>query len=316
MSITETTKPATRHNGHNGHAATADSQHAIRTTLLGANAAFTPSPKLRPFSVLMSLYHKERPEYLRQSLESVFTQTARAREVVLVKDGPLTPELDAVVAEYAARYPELKIVALPVNSGLGIALDAGLRQCTHELVARMDTDDIAKPNRFERQLQTFEDFPDLDLVNTWIDEFEDDPAHTVSTRRLPEFPFELYSYGRKRCPVNHPSVMFRRRSVLFAGSYRHCMMFEDYHLWVRLLLNGAKFYTIQESLLHFRASTDMYRRRGGLRYALSEVQLQRHMYRLGYIGLRRMAANIAVRFTTRMVPNSLRTFIYKRFLRR
>lgn len=305
-------------NGKHLHPAPLQEQDAatiIRTTLGGIPlAAHRRNP--RPFSVLMSLYYKENPVFLRKSLESVFDQSVIPDEVVLVKDGPLTDELEQVVKEFTLSHPQMKIVALKENGGLGRALDAGLRECSHELVARMDTDDIAKHNRFERQLEAFETFPDVDLVNAWIDEFESDPEVTVSTRKLPEFPFELYRYGKKRCPVNHPSVMFKKHSVLMAGSYRHFHMFEDYHLWVRLLLSGAKFYTIQESLLHFRASEAMFERRGGLRYAREEIRLQWHMWRMGYINALQLGRNVAIRFTTRIVPNSLRTFIYKKFLRR
>lgn len=268
-----------------------------------------------PFSVLMSLYYKEHPDYLRQSLYSVFNQSLPPNEVVLVEDGPLTDELYEVLKEYETRYPEFKRVPLPVNGGLGKALNEGLKHCSYELVARMDTDDIAVKDRFEKQIRTFSIYPDADVVSCWINEFETDPSNIISTRKLPEFPYELFKYGKKRCPVNHPAVVFRKSAVLFAGGYRHFPLFEDYYLWVRLLLNGAKFYNIQESLLLFRTSPDMFRRRGGLKHALEEIRFQNFIRRIGYIGYLRMSINIAIRFTTRVVPNSLRSFIYKKLLR-
>ena len=114
------------------------------------------------FSVLLSVYKKEHPTYLKQSLDSLFAQTLPPDEIVLVKDGPLTPELEAVVTEYQSRYPMLKVVPLPQNQGLGKALNEGLKHCSYELVARMDTDDIAKPERFERQMQVFREHPETD----------------------------------------------------------------------------------------------------------------------------------------------------------
>ena len=135
----------------------------------------------------------------------------------------------------------------------------------------MDTDDIASPDRFEKQLEAFRRFPQVEVVSAWIDEFSGEKNNITSTRKLPEYPYEIYKYAKKRCPVNHPVVMFRKNSILLAGGYRHFPLFEDYYLWIRLLLNGVKFYNVQESLLYFRTSPDMYKRRGGFRHALTEV---------------------------------------------
>lgn len=268
------------------------------------------------FSVLMSLYSKERPEYLCESLDSVFNQTLKPSEVVLVEDGPLTKELDEVMNNYSNIHPELKIVPLPVNVGLGKALNEGLKHCSHELVARMDTDDIAKPDRFEKQLAIFERYPQVEVVSSWIDEFKDNPTNVISTRKLPEFPYEIYLYAKKRCPINHPVVMFKKDSVSFAGGYQHFPLFEDYFLWIRLLLNGSKFYNIQESLLLFRTSNNMYKRRGGWKHALTELHFQNYIRKLGFIGWYNFIKNVIIRFTTRILPNRIRIFIYKNFLRK
>lgn len=268
------------------------------------------------FSVLMSLYAKERPQYLRESLDSVFNQTLKPSEVILVEDGPLTDDLTEVVNNYANIHPELRIVPLPVNGGLGNALNEGLKHCSHELVARMDTDDIAKPDRFEKQLAIFEKYPQVEVVSSWIDEFKDAPTNVISTRKLPEFPYEIYHYAKKRCPINHPAVMFKKDSVSFAGGYQHFPLFEDYFLWIRLLLNGSKLYNVQESLLLFRTSDDMYRRRGGWKHAATEVKFQNHIRKLGFISWYRFVVNITIRFLIRVLPNKTRTLIYRDFLRK
>ena len=150
-----------------------------------------------PFSVLLSLYCKENPAYLRQSLDSVFGQTLPPDEVVLVEDGPLTAALYAVVEEYARKYPALKVVPLPENVGLGRALNEGLKHCSHELVARMDTDDIAIPDRFERQSAVFTKNPDVDVTSAWIKEFIDNPQHILSIKKIPEKHWEIMLYARK-----------------------------------------------------------------------------------------------------------------------
>lgn len=268
------------------------------------------------FSVLLSLYKKEHPSQLRQSLNSLFSQTLPPNEIILVKDGPLTAELDAVVSDYVARYSILKVVPLPQNQGLGKALNEGLKHCSYDLVARMDTDDIAKPDRFEKQMKVFEEHPELDLVGAWIDEFEGTPQHILSVRRVPETSEEIREYCKKRCPVNHPVVMFRKSAVLAAGGYQHFPLFEDYYLWVRMLKNEARFYNIQESLLYFRASPDMFKRRGGLKYAMNELRFQNMMRKMGMIDWGRFIINVAIRFPARIIPNSLRGFLYKKIMRK
>ena len=140
---------------------------------------------MQDFSVLLSVYGGEKGEFLRQSLASVFGQTVQAREVVLVEDGPLTEDLYRVVEEFRVRQPELKVVSIPVNGGLGRALNEGLKYCSFDIVARMDTDDICRPDRFEKQLRVLQERPEVAVVSAWIDEFVDDPGHVVSTRRLP-----------------------------------------------------------------------------------------------------------------------------------
>lgn len=269
-----------------------------------------------PFSVLMSLYWKERPEFLCQSLESVFDQTLVPDEVVMVEDGPVGEVLEAVVNEFSAKHPEMKVVRLPRNGGLGPALNEGLKHCSHELVARMDTDDIALPQRFERQVGFMESHKDIDLCSAWIEEFiNDNPDEITSIRKLPETPEKLYEYGKRRCPVNHPVAMFRKRAVEKAGSYQPLYLFEDYYLWARMLVGGAKMYNIQESLLRFRTSADMYNRRGGLKYALAERSLLWKFYKLGYVGLFSTLKNMTMRFTVRVMPNRLRSFVYTHLLR-
>lgn len=267
------------------------------------------------FSVLISLYYKENPDFLRQSLDSVFTQTLPPDEVVLVEDGPLTAELDAVVNEYVRRYQSLHIVKLPKNMGLGNALNEGLKHCSNELVARMDTDDICYANRFEKQVAYMKTHPEIAVCGAWIDEFQGDRNNVTSTRKLPETSEEIFEFGKKRNPINHPVVMFRKSAVEAVGSYQPFYLFEDYFLWVRMLQNGAKFHNLQEPLLYFRFSPDMFNRRGGWKYACVEARFYLTLYRLGYIGLAKTCMNLCIRFTTRIVPNKLRGWIYKKILR-
>lgn len=268
------------------------------------------------FSTLLSLYIKENPDFLRQCLDSLFHQTLLPDEVILVEDGPLTSELDGIVTEYAERYPILKVVPLPQNQGLGKALNEGLKHCSYELVARMDTDDIAKPTRFQKQMEVFEKHPEIDVCGAWIDEFEESVDNVISTRKLPEWHDDIALYAKSRNPINHPVVMFKKSAVMAVGSYQHFPLFEDYYLWVRMLMNGAKFYNIQESLLWFRFSPEMFKRRGGWGYAMKELKFQKTLRSIGFISTYNYLKNVIIRLITRIIPNSWRSFIYKKLLRR
>lgn len=160
------------------------------------------------YSVLISLYSKESPLHLREALDSIFSQTCRSNDVVLVEDGTLGEELELVVREYENKYPELHVVRFEKNRGLGFALNDGILECKNEIVARMDTDDIAKPERMEKQVQVMEAHPEYGMISSWIDEFITTKEHVTSVRKLPEQPEEVREYAKKRCPVNHPTVMF------------------------------------------------------------------------------------------------------------
>jgi len=263
----------------------------------------------------MSLYAKERPLFLRQSLDSVFNQTLKADEVVLVEDGPLTSELYSVVEEYSSKYPQLKIVPLPVNGGLGQALNEGLKHCSYEIVARMDTDDIAKPNRFEKQLKLLAENSDIDICGSWLQEFEGDIFNKKNIKKVPAAHEEISKYIKYRNPINHPSVAFRKKGVIDAGGYKPFPLFEDYYLWARMMVNGCKFANIPECLVNFRVSSDMYRRRGGFKYAKDSVKFQWTLHKLGLISVTSAIKSSFIRGVIYSIPNSLRTIIYKKLLR-
>jgi len=268
------------------------------------------------FSVLLSVYKNEHPNYLRQSLDSILSQILPPDEIILVKDGPLTSELDYFIENYKKRCPVLKVIPLAINQGLGKALNEGLKHCSYDLIARMDTDDIAKPNRFKRQIQVFQEHPELDVVGAWIDEFEETTSNIISTRKLPEVHDDICQFAKMRNPENHPVIMFRKQAVLAAGGYQHFPLFEDYYLWIRMLQNGAKFYNIQESLLYFRFSPAMFKRRGGLKYVTTELRFQNQLRNLEFITFSEYLYNVFIRVITRIMPNSLRAILYKKALRK
>ena len=268
------------------------------------------------FSVLISVYHKEKGAHLKAALGSVFNQTIPPTEVVLVKDGLLTPELDAVIDSFVAQFNMLKIIPLTQNVGLGNALNEGLKHCKYELVARMDSDDICVPNRFELQLNAFNSNPELAIIGGWISEFENDPSIIISHRKPPQTNDDLYTFLKYKSPFNHMTVMFKKSIITKVGGYKHLYLLEDYWLWARMANSGAKFYNIQSVLVNARGGTAMAARRGGWKYAKSEINLQKKMYQLGLIGPMTFIKNSMIRFTIRMMPNKLRVIIYQKLLRK
>lgn len=265
-------------------------------------------------SVLMSVYGGECAEFLRQSLDSLAAQTRHADEIVLVEDGALGSDLIDVIGR-AARVLPMVPVRLQTQSGLGVALREGLDACRGEFVARMDSDDICVPWRFARQLDFLERNPQVDVAGSAIAEFRDDPLITESIRRLPETSQRLLGFARYRNPLNHVTAMFRRQSVLDAGSYQPCEGFEDYHLWARMLARGCGLHNLPDVLVHVRCGNGMQRRRGGFSYFLRELAFQRFLYRTGLLALPEVARNVLLRAPLRIAPAFIRSFCYQRFLR-
>ena len=267
------------------------------------------------FSVLLSVYRKEKPEYLRQSLDSILAQTALPAEIVMVEDGPLTPELYAVLEEYK-KDPRWKAVPLPENMGLGKALNAGLQACSYELVARMDTDDIARPDRFEKQLAAFEADPGLAICGSQALEFQGTPDQVVSHKEVPLEDGDIRKYARRRNPFNHPTVMYKKSAVIKAGSYQHAMWFEDYYLWARMLAKGFRGQNLPEDLLWFRAGEDMFGRRGGWKYVKSAVSVKYKLWRMGVSGFGDFLVSAGGQAVVGLMPNGLRSRFYQKFLRK
>lgn len=262
----------------------------------------------------MSLYKKEHPEYLRLALDSMINQTVKPDEIVLVEDGPLTDELYSVVEEYRDY---LKIVVNETNLGLGLALNEGLKVCRNELIARMDTDDIAVSDRCEKQLRFMNENLDVAIVGGQIEEFIADETNIVGKREVPTNDSDLKKFIQKRCPFNHMTVMFRKADIIEVGNYKEWFWNEDYYLWIRLALAKKKFANLPETLVHVRVGADMYQRRGGLKYFISERDIQKLMYQQGLIRCPRYIINVSERLILQvLMPNWLRGFVFRRFARK
>ena len=261
------------------------------------------------YSVLMSVYHKENPEYLRSAVDSMLNQTVRPSQVVLVCDGTLTPELDSVIDSFGDR---LDVLRLEKNMGLGKALEEGLKCCSCELVARMDTDDISLPDRCEKQLAAFEKNQSLAVLSGAVEEFSDDPEKPFAKRSVPLEHSEILSYSKKRNPFNHPAVMFKKQAVLSAGGYNSdYYLFEDYDLWTRVLQSGALTANLPDALVKMRASGDMVKRRGGFKFARLMLQFRKHLRDCGWISRREYITSAYPHAVVCVVPSFMRRGVYK-----
>ncbi len=265
----------------------------------------------------MSVYYKEKPEYLQLALESVINQTVKPNEIVLVQDGKLTNELQAVITEYLQKYPDIfKTCALQQNRGLGKALNFGMQKCSNELIARMDTDDIAEPNRFELQIKEFAQDEELMLCGGQIAEFADKQAEITGYRNVPLTYNGILNFAKKRNPFNHMTVMFKKQAVQSVGGYMDMPYFEDYWLWTRMLKAGYKVKNIDQVLVKVRAGQDMIARRGGLNYAKCIIRFERALHKIGIINLAEMIGYITLRSVVSVMPESLRLWIYRWKLRK
>lgn len=271
----------------------------------------------RVYSVLIPVYYKENPEFFKQSLDSVINQTVFPNEIVIVKDGKLTEDLDNIINFYSNKYNNLfNIVSIEKNVGLGKALNIGMKACKNNIIARMDSDDISLPNRCEQQLKVFDLFSDIGIVGCSVNEFDGSIDNITSSRVLPENHEDIVSFSKKRCPFNHPSVMYKKNLVENAGGYKHFIYFEDYFLWIRMINNGVKCYNIKAPLLFMRAGNDMYKRRGGFSYFKNAFSFRKYLLKIKYCSLYDFIFSVTAQFFICIIPNSIRQKIYKKILRK
>lgn len=275
------------------------------------------------YSVLMSVYRNEKDEYLRIAMNSMWNQTIPTNDFVLICDGPLTDELDAVIDEMNSSHPDaLHVVRLEKNQGLGHALQVGVLECKNEIIARMDSDDISRPERCEKELEVLEKHPDISIVGSVIEEFteiESDatiPTKINSKRIVPENTDEIREFCKKRNPFNHPSVMFRKSDVLAAGNYQDVRYMQDYYLWTHMLIAGYKGYNIQEPLVWMRADSNLFKRRSGKLYKDIQLNLFRYMKEQKFITSSQYIKSCIIRVGSSMAPNWLRQFMFKKMLRK
>lgn len=272
---------------------------------------------MNSLSVVIPTYENDDPDDLTTALQSVLNQTLPPDEVIVIGDGPLSDGIEDVIDEYETEYPDVvQLHQLSENQGKGKARQVGVKQASEKIVAMMDADDVCCKDRFEKQSRFLDENPGVDVVGSYVTEFDPNTGESYGIRTVPETHEEIASMARYRSPLNQATVMFRRKAVLAVGNYEDVRLLEDYRLWVRLLVDRAKFANIPESLVKVRAGKDMQERRGGWQYAKSEIRMEYDFYRWGFIPLWLAVLNAIARVALRTVPNSLRGTIYSRLFRK
>lgn len=271
------------------------------------------------FSVCTSVYKNDKPEFVQVALDSMLVhQNVKPAEIVLVQDGPVPDKLSLLLSEYEDKYSDvMHIIRLEKNGGLGNALRLGVENAKYDIIARMDSDDICMPNRFDMQLAYLETHSDCDIVGGQITEFIDAPENIVGKREVPCSNEAIYQYMRSRCALNHPTVMFKKKSVLDAGNYQDWFWNEDYFMWIRMMENGCVFANLPNVLVNMRSGLDQYGRRGGKKYFKSEIGIKKMMLEKGMINRKEYVVNYVQRFIIQLLlPNSVRGWVFRTFARK
>lgn len=270
------------------------------------------------FTVAMSVYKKDNPQHFKTAVHSIFDkQTKRPSEIILVKDGPVPSELELAISEICGEIPVVKVVEFDVNKGHAAARQGGLDNATNELVAIMDSDDIAEPFRFEQQLAYMNEHPEITVSGGHIKEFVGKEDNFVGLRFVPESDAEIKEYLKSRSPMNLQTVMYRRSKVMEVGGFIDWFCEEDYYLWLRLTLAGHQFYNHQKSFVKVRVGQEMYQRRGGWKYFKSEASLQKYMFDQKIISFYKYISNVSKRFIVQvMLPNVVRGWVFQKFARK
>lgn len=272
---------------------------------------------MEEYSVLMSVYYKEKPEFLREAIQSIMNQTVRTNDFVIVCDGPLTPELDNVLMHFGQEFPNVfNIVRLRKNVGIGVATNIGLQHCKNDLIAKMDADDISVQNRCEMQLQRFEECPHLTILGGMIEEFEDSDKTPLALRIVPEENDSIRKFARRRQPFNNVTVMYRQQAVLAVGGYRDFRRNEDYDLYIRLLKAGYYAENLPQILVHVRVDGCAKSRRASLETLKNCIRSRWYAFRIGYSSLWDFIVCIVGETVIVCSPRKIQHFIYSNFLRK
>jgi len=279
----------------------------------------TPTNNTLPdYSVLMQVYDKVPAEQFEQAVESMAQQTHPPKDIVIICDGILTPEQNDVIERIQNRYVDITFTICRFDDRItvGKGSNYGLEKCQCQLVARMDSDDIAVPERCRLQAEQFAFNPELDIVGGYIEEFTEGKEGTPLVREVPLTCEELIQYARRRAPFNNVTVMMKRDSALAVGGYRDLTRAEDYDLYFRMLKNGSQGINLPVVMVRCRVSDDGYSRRKNWAHAKSIISVRRDFYRMGYTSLADFLIMTAVHIVVFLMPSGFTEWLYTKLLRR
>lgn len=268
------------------------------------------------FSVLMPVCSKEKPEYLKEAIGSIINQTVRPNQLVVVKDGELSKELNKIIEIYQNQYPEvIDILELKKQNSLGMVLNEGIKVCKNSYIARMDSDDVARRDRFEKQLKYLQEHPDIDVLGGYIEEYDQDMKKAGSLRKVPLTQKEIYKRIIRQNPFNHSAVILKKKSVLEIEGYKDCQL-EDYDLWIRMRLKNMKIANLPDVLVNYRTSLDMYKRRTGLEYLKGIIKIEKLLLKNRLINRFQYLKNVLARTILAFVPAKIKMFLYPKVIRK
>lgn len=272
---------------------------------------------MEKYSVLMTVYKNDNPEYFDLSLKSMLEQTYMPDEIVLVKDGPIPETLQSVIDKYVGQADvEIKQIQLETNRGLGLALNEGLKHCRNELIARMDSDDYSMPSRCELQVKEFEKNPSLDIIGCPVDEFVGDIENIVGARNVPATNEEIYKFAKTRDPFNHPTVMYKKSTVEKAGNYSDYRKNQDTDLWIKMLKNSAVCMNLKESVFRFRFDEGTYQKRKSWINTKILIEIRYKAWKSGFNSFGEFLMVAVSQLGVYILPVGFQRFLYKSILRR
>lgn len=264
------------------------------------------------FTVLISIYQKENPAWFDRAMESIWDdQIVRPSEIVLVQDGPLSGGLESVLVKWKTKLGDvLECVELEKNVGLSDALNIGLKHCSHELVARMDTDDVALPDRFLKQIPFMVTNPEIAASSAVLEEWDQDMTLRRGLRVLPTGVDAVRAFARRRSPLSHPLAIFRKSVIQEVGGYPPFRKAQDYALWSLLLSKGYKLANLPDVLLKMRTGNQMLDRRGW-EFFQNEYQLFKYQRDIGFLSFADFWVNTLGKGVLRLSPTFIKRTIYK-----
>ncbi|MGN0316821.1 MAG: glycosyltransferase [Lachnospira sp.] len=277
------------------------------------------SEKKNKYSVLMSVYKKDDPDFLKLALESIYdNQTVKPDEIVVVFDGLLNEKLYAVLDSFkSGKGDVVKYYPQEVNRGLGEALRIGSEYCTGDYIIRMDSDDVSDCYRFEKQIQYIENHPEIDVVGTDIAEFNQSPDEpNKRVRSCPKNHDDIVSMGKRRNPMNHVSVCMNKSALTKCGGYQTLLLLEDYYLWLHMIGAGCKLANINESLVYVRVGNGFDSKRGSKERITGWKALQDYMLSIGMINKREAMMNMIYINVFVKAPSWMKKIIYAKLLRK